>query len=317
MRGGYHATFTIDRETLVKLYWGQEFTCKEIGQSFGVHADTIFKKLGMYDIPRRSPGRRPKLEISEEVLRRLYCDQELGSGTIANMLGVSTGTVQHYLDKFGIPVRSQVLAVSLANKSRVPWQRGLTKATNPSLRIRARGAAHPLFGRCGTEHPYFGHRHTDEWRARMSQLRKGKPMSARARLNMSLGAKRLWANAEYKDKAVKLLRQAQQKRPNKGEQKLVELFENERLPYKYVGDGSLIIYGFNPDFIHSNGQKKIIEFFGDYWHKDRDDLPWERTEQGRRELFAQLGFSTLVIWQHDLKDMNAVLEKVNEFTEVQ
>jgi len=51
--------------------------------------------------------------------------------------------------------------------------------------------------------------------------------------------------------------------PNKEEKYLLKLIE-EVCPneYKYVGDGSFWLYGLNPDFVHCNGKKKIIEFFG-------------------------------------------------------
>ena len=45
---------------------------------------------------------------------------------------------------------------------------------------------------------------------------------------------------------------------------LDQLYPNQ---YKYVGDGKRIIGGMCPDFIHQDGTFKVIELFGDYWHK--------------------------------------------------
>ena len=53
-------------------------------------------------------------------------------------------------------------------------------------------------------------------------------------------------------------------RPTKPEKKLVGIKNECKLPYKYCGDGSVIIGGLNPDFINTNGEKKLIEVFGDY-----------------------------------------------------
>ena len=47
-----------------------------------------------------------------------------------------------------------------------------------------------------------------------------------------------------------------------------------------------------PDFLSTNGQRKVIEVFGDYWHKGEDP-------QGRIDAFAKLGFKCLVIWEHE------------------
>lgn len=82
--------------------------------------------------------------------------------------------------------------------------------------------------------------------------------------------------------------------PNKLELKvetlLSKLFGSD---YKYVGDFDTFIGGKCPDFINVNGQKKIIEVFGDYWH-DGDD-PNDRISH-----FAKYGFKTLVLWESDI-----------------
>jgi G:T-mismatch repair DNA endonuclease (very short patch repair protein) len=62
-----------------------------------------------------------------------------------------------------------------------------------------------------------------------------------------------------------------------------------------------------PDFININGQKKIVEFFGDYWHKDinRDKI--------RLKTYKKYGYETLVIWQSELDNMAYVEDKIREF----
>ena len=97
--------------------------------------------------------------------------------------------------------------------------------------------------------------------------------------------------------------------PNKKEQYLYWIlqliFPKE---YKYVGDGSVIIGGHCPDFININGQKKLIEFYGDYWHKGDD-------EGNRIFGFKLFGFDTLVIWEHELNDdeIEMTIAKIIEF----
>jgi len=80
---------------------------------------------------------------------------------------------------------------------------------------------------------------------------------------------------------------------------------------KYVGDGNKWIklengqYK-NPDFV-VNGQKKIIEVFGDYWH--RNDNP-----QNLIDLYIQVGLKCLVIWEKEIyKNSEQVKERVGNF----
>jgi G:T-mismatch repair DNA endonuclease (very short patch repair protein) len=63
-----------------------------------------------------------------------------------------------------------------------------------------------------------------------------------------------------------------------------------------------------------NGQKKIIELFGDYWHgKERTGKNKKGVEKERINCFAKYGYQTLIIWEHELKDINIVINKIVEF----
>lgn len=91
------------------------------------------------------------------------------------------------------------------------------------------------------------------------------------------------------------------KHPNGAETRLLAKLDGW-LPgkYKYVGDGSTLIGGKNPDFIYGT---HLIELFGEYWHQEGDEGP-------RIDHFQQYGFQTLVIWERELKDpdlMNRVI----------
>ncbi len=78
------------------------------------------------------------------------------------------------------------------------------------------------------------------------------------------------------------------------------------MPYKYVGNGEVIIGFKNPDFINVNGEKKVIELYGDYWH--RNDNPQDRIDH-----FKKYGFDCLVIWERELKNKDSLLIKLKEF----
>jgi len=104
----------------------------------------------------------------------------------------------------------------------------------------------------------------------------------------------------------------QNRTPNLPERKLIRIIQANHLPFKYVGDGSVIICGLNPDFVECNGQKKIIELFGDYWHGKGADS-WKDTEWGRKAVFSQVDFDTLIIWEHELDSKEETVRRIKEF----
>lgn len=96
---------------------------------------------------------------------------------------------------------------------------------------------------------------------------------------------------------------ARRKRPNKKEQLLFDMLAQARLPYKYVGDGEFILGGCCPDFLNVNGEKKLIELFGNYWHRGENP-------ENRINFFHQFGFDTMIIWESELKEPSMVIQKI-------
>lgn len=149
----------------------------------------------------------------------------------------------------------------------------------------------------------MGHKPSEESIRKTAAANRGKKRSPESCKKMSV--KRL---EKFKDPAfVSLMKKAWGIKPNKPETFLTGLLEN-LYPgeWKYTGDFSFMINGKNPDFVNCNGQKKCIELFGDYWHKGQNP-------QDRIDVFKPFGFETLVIWEHELKDIGNVSEKIKEF----
>jgi len=93
--------------------------------------------------------------------------------------------------------------------------------------------------------------------------------------------------------------------PNKQEKKVIDYLAKYGLPFRYVGDGSYLIEGKNPDFICEES-RKIIEFFGELWH------PQEH-EQERIDFFMKCGWDCFVIWGLDIrnkKNRESLLERL-------
>lgn len=106
----------------------------------------------------------------------------------------------------------------------------------------------------------------------------------------------------------------QSNHPTNIEHRVIKISHEYNLPLKFVGDGSFWIERLNPDFI-VDGQRKVIEVFGDYWHTGkmlRND--WRRTESGRKFIFNQYGYDALVIWSSEM-DKSSDVELVNIITD--
>jgi len=100
-------------------------------------------------------------------------------------------------------------------------------------------------------------------------------------------------------------------KPTSIERRVIRLCEENDLPYKYVGDFKVWIDGKNPDFMNCNGEKKLIELFGNHWHKKDDEITLP-------DHYKKYGFKTLVIWENDMKNQSDenLVKLIREFENV-
>ncbi len=164
-----------------------------------------------------------------------------------------------------------------------------------------------------------GRTHTDEWKRNRKEgiakwfsdpQNKQKHMQAcntpESIMKRRESALRSWKTDEFVRKQIKASNRC---KINKAEKTLLGILDSFYPgEWKFVGDGTVIINGHCPDFINVNGQKKIIEHFGDYWHRGENS-------DDRGTIFAPFGYETLVIWERELKDMAAVESKIRLFHE--
>ena len=89
-----------------------------------------------------------------------------------------------------------------------------------------------------------------------------------------------------------------QRRPT-GPEKELEKLLNSICPneYRYSGNGIVKIGTLYPDFINTNGKKKVVEVFGDWWHRNAN--PEDKINQ-----YKSYGFDCLVLWEHELRNRN-------------
>jgi G:T-mismatch repair DNA endonuclease (very short patch repair protein) len=153
-----------------------------------------------------------------------------------------------------------------------------------------------------------GKKQSEKTKEKLKILNKGKnnPMFGKKCPEHSKQLKKLWQTPEYVQNQMK----ARGIKPNKLELKFNKLLQ-QFLPgeYKYVGDGEFILAGKCPDFVNVNGQKKIIELFGDYWHKGQ-------TGKNRINLFQQYGYQTLIIWEKELENKELLRDRILQFNNI-
>ena len=104
------------------------------------------------------------------------------------------------------------------------------------------------------------------------------------------------------------------------ELQFLEICKKFNLLFRYVGDNKIQIpedsqfpYK-NPDFIHNNGTKLVIEIFGsDYYHNPlkKQGLPYHKTYQGTIEHYKKHGYKCIIFWGNELKNEELVLERLH------
>ncbi len=108
---------------------------------------------------------------------------------------------------------------------------------------------------------------------------------------ISKTSKKNWQDPEFQ----KMMAKTKALKPNKLEQ-----FFDSLTPecVRYVGDFSLWIKtkngARNPDFI-IEGQNKVIEIFGDYYHKGEN-------QNDKIEEYAGVGFNCIIFWESEIYD---------------
>ena len=140
---------------------------------------------------------------------------------------------------------------------------------------------------------------------------RGKPKTLLHNQHVSEAIFKLWKDPEFRLRQLAGVLKSLSSRcspspPNYAEQKLAQIIESV-LPgrYVYVGDFSMWIGKMNPDFVHTQGVKKVIELYGEPYHT-KDDAP------ARIDRFKAHGWSTLVIWCKEMQNTKTIAELKNK-----
>ena len=265
-------------------------------------------------------------------LEGLYLKQGKSVHEIAKLKGKHFATIYYWLKKHRIPTNPNRIKEGKHYSPEtefklglIPWNKGLTKNDDTRLATCSEQMSHRRLGQeLSPMHKTKIGRSLKGGTHKDAQYSFGKEFYEHLYWNQGLSlqaiADRLNCNmstACYYLKRYQIPRrqafEAQRRKPTAPELRLKALIERHDLPYRYVGNGAVWFEGYNPDFINIDGAKGIIELFGDYWHTTKIKK-WRETEGGRIYHFAKFGFKTLVIWENELGDEEAVVKKIKKFT---
>jgi len=127
-----------------------------------------------------------------------------------------------------------------------------------------------------------------------------------------------WKNIEFKEKMIRLQKKGQ-KRPNKKEQILYSFIGQLTNNYRINTPPNITVINEKiPDFINVNGEKKVINFNGMYWHLWKNQnadysLTKEQVEERERKPYQDYGFKILFIWEDELSNKEMLIEKLRGF----
>jgi hypothetical protein len=193
----------------------------------------------------------------------------------------------------------------LAHLGKPTWNKGLTKETDERVRLNSEAIkGHTSWSKGKTKD-------TDERLKQTEERRK----------HTSLASKENWKNPEIRDKRIRAIFSANHKSPNKKEL-FLDVIIQETIPnsYCYTGDGKklVVINGRVPDWTNTNGQKKVINFNGLYWHlwkkqKTDSNLTKEQVENAEKLPYNTFGYGVLFIWEDELNDLNNLKNKLIDF----
>lgn len=146
---------------------------------------------------------------------------------------------------------------------------------------------------------------------------------------LSLSREELWKVPEYRNKALLSIFSALPKTNPNGEEEQLDNILQEIMPneFKYNGNFNLgiSINGKILDFVNVNGKKKAVEFYGCKWHccsacgcenshprrAINDDV--KKHDADRINGIENLGWQVLVVWGHELNDIESLKQKLLNF----
>ena len=285
----------IDKKLLYKLYIEDKKNEIDIAKTLGVSRPTVYHYLKKFNISKKD-------RIKPALLYKLYVKERKSCSKISRVIGYSCRTIYRRFKEFNIP-RSRINRVKIdkdllyklyIEKKKSGYE--IAKILDISYQsiyyylkkfnIPRRSASEVNRGK------HYSQRKSRKCYHPKTEFKKGIHYSPKTEFKK--GHKE---TPEIREKRIRNSLKACHHKPNKKEKELYSmlqfLFPNE---YSINVNGEIMILGNKvPDFVNTNGQKKVIELYGDYWH--RNDK-----EEDRINYFKKFGYNTLIVWEHELKN---------------
>lgn len=297
----------LDANLLRQKYIEEKKVIKQVAEEMGVCTTTVFinlRNLGIVRSHRESNilhWRGKVIEVDEGIVLKMYTEDLMSMNEIAAKLGVSLTLVHKIINRvhLGRPL-------AIANKMR--WEDKKLQIDNELMKemyLEKGMSSDTIAEKLGVCQQSI--------QVRLKEMGIGR--------NYSEARSVLWQNPEY----IAMMYAAWNKKPNKKEEHVDNILQ-EKYPGAFAYNGSydlkVTIGGKIPDWIHTKGQPKLIEFNGCFYHacvgcgynvnicgKSAESI--RDKDKKRLELFKELGFETLVIWEHDSDER--VIEMVGQF----
>lgn len=229
-----------------------------------------------------------------EKIISMYLGEKKSIIDISKEIGWGYKKVRNYLLKNNVQLRKRNT-------------RGLhlhSEITKQKMRNSALGEKNHNYGKCSEQTREI----FKEFRERVSndpELKRQiyqKASKTRIEKKLSVGNKNPMSNP----KSVKKWAESNGLKPNKTEIKLFRIIQEINTDFLLNTKAEhLIIEGKIPDFVNLK-DKKIIELYGDYWHKNDTK---EKIEK-RINLFKKSGYDTLIVWEREIKNITNLKNKL-------
>ena len=321
----------VNEEKLKELYLVNKLSTYKVAERMNCSPSLIQYWLKKYEIPRRKG-----MAIDKSSLIKLYEKERMTTKQIGEIFSCAEWTVRYWLKKNGISIRhldgewrkcvtcSKVFYIRPHIAKTInhgvfcsrecfrksdqykpfgsfdPWNKGLTKKNDE----RVKNVASKLSS-------IFKSKYRPAWNKGL----KGTHFSPQTEFNSSR-LKKMWSDPDFRNKNRRNCLKSLYKKPNNLEKLLLKFIRNGKLPFIYVGDGKEVINGLCPDFISTDGTKRLIEVFGSAYHGgERSFVPvdWKRSYWGRKAFFKSYGYDCMVIWDYELEDADSLLVKIKKW----
>lgn len=301
----------IDRDWLYQKYQVEELTIYEIAEIIECSYFTVYTRLKEFNISIRTRGEANRGDRhwnygkhpSEETKRKISEANKKYAGDKHPMYGkqVSEET-KRKLSEINTGKQLSEETKRKISKSLINLHKHHSKETKQKIAESHKGEKCYMYGK------HF----PEETKRKLSEAMRGEK-------NPNYG-KVFSEETRIKIREARLRQKPFPRYYTKPERIFEEICKKHNQPFRYTGDGSLWIGKdkvLNPDFIQADGEKVVIEIFGDYWHSPllNYKLREDANPNYREKHYNKYGWQCIFFWETDLKRADAeqfVLNKLNK-----